>query len=192
MTVALLLRTLPVLLVAAPALTPATARARSAPSASSAAARCSSTNLVPTTANVDAVRAAIVCLHNQIRAARHLPLLRENARLRRAALAHSADMVSNRYFDHTAPSGTTFTERMLGAGNYVGRSRNWILGENIAWGTGSEATANNVMRAWMLSPGHRANIVRRSYREVGIGIMTGVPTDDTSGGTFTADFGARD
>jgi uncharacterized protein YkwD len=102
------------------------------------------------------------------------------------------DMVSNRYFDHTAPSGATFTERMLGADNYVGRSRSWILGENIAWGTGSEATANNVMRAWMLSPGHRANIMRRSYRDVGIGIMIGVPTDSTSGGTFTADFGARD
>jgi uncharacterized protein YkwD len=191
MTATLLLRTLPVLLVAALWLTPATAGARSAPSTSSTAAQCPGANLVPTTGNVDAVRAAILCLHNQIRAARHLPSLRENSRLRRAAVAHSVDMVSNRYFDHTAPSGTTFTERLLGAGKYVGRSQNWVLGENIAWGTGSEATASKIMRAWMLSPGHRANIVRRSYREVGIGIVTGVPTDGTSGGTFTADFGAR-
>ena len=186
----LLLRTLPVLLLAALLLTPATAGARSAPHPQ-VAVRCSGGDLAPTADNIDAVRATIVCLHNEIRAAHRLPLLTENSRLRRAAIAHSVDMVANRYFDHTAPCGKTFADRLLGANNYVGRSQTWVLGENIAQGTGSGASAAGIMTAWMNSSGHRANILRRSYREIGVGITTGVPTDATPGGTYTADFGAR-
>ena len=47
------------------------------------------------------------------------------------------------------------------------------------------------MRAWMASPGHRANVLRRSFRELGIGIAAGMPTDPASGATYTADYGAR-
>jgi uncharacterized protein YkwD len=191
MAVPLLLRTLPVPLLAALLLTPATAGARSAPQPQTAIAQCSGGDLVPTADNIDAVRAAIVCLHNEIRAADHLPLLRENSRLRRAAVGHSVDMVANRYFDHTAPSGTTFAQRLIGTDSYVGHSQDWVLGENIAWGSGSEASAAGIMTAWMSSPDHRANILRRSYREIGVGITTGVPTDATPGATYTADFGAR-
>ena len=35
----------------------------------------------------------------------------------------------------------------------------------------------------------RANVVKRAYREIGIGIVTGVPSDRDSGATYTADFG---
>src|SRR4051812_16936002 len=48
-------------------------------------APCQNTDLMPTAANVELVRAAILCLHNQIRAAQGLPLLRDNAKLRKAA-----------------------------------------------------------------------------------------------------------
>jgi uncharacterized protein YkwD len=47
------------------------------------------------------------------------------------------------------------------------------------------------MRGWMASPGHRANILRGAYREVGVGIVAAVPSDGTAGATFTADFGVR-
>jgi len=47
------------------------------------------------------------------------------------------------------------------------------------------------MTSWMNSPGHKANILKRAYREVGIGIKLGVPTDDTVGATYTLDFGAK-
>ena len=45
------------------------------------------------------------------------------------------------------------------------------------------------MKAWMDSPGHRANVVKRAYREIGIGVVTGVPSDRDAGATYTADFG---
>ena len=74
------------------------------------------------------------------------------------------------------------------------RARGWSLGENIAWGTGRLATAAQIHRSWMNSPGHRANILQRSFREIGIGIETGVPvrlSAAQSGATYTADFGVR-
>ena len=41
----------------------------------------------------------------------------------------------------------------------------------------------------MDSPGHRANIVKRAYREIGIGVVIGAPSDRGAGATYTADFG---
>ena len=149
---------------------------------------CANANVAPSAANVDSVRAAILCLHNQVRAQRGLPLLRENARLRRAALEHSSDMVSRGFFEHTTPNGTTMVER-IHAARYVSPRFDWALGENLAWGTGSLATPRAIMRAWMDSPGHRANVVKRAYREIGIGVVAGVPTDRDNGATYTTDFG---
>jgi uncharacterized protein YkwD len=171
--------------LAAPASAPAATHARTA-----ATRQCANTHLVPNARNLRAVRAAILCLHNQIRAQYRLPRLKSNVKLRRAAVGHSSSMVRGRYFDHTDPNGRTFVQRVLGAG-YVHRGQGWSLGENIAWGSGALATPAGVMDAWMHSAGHRANILQRSYREVGIGVELGVPSAGGSGATYTVDFGAR-
>ena len=151
---------------------------------------CANTDVLPTGDNVEQIRAAVLCLHNQTRAAKGLPLLRENTRLDKAALGHSDDMVNEGYFDHTTPGGTSFVDRILSAG-YVKRDAGWTLGENLAWGTGDLSTPDGVMTSWMNSPGHKANILKRAYREVGIGIRLGVPSDGTVGATYTLDFGAK-
>jgi uncharacterized protein YkwD len=156
--------------------------------ATAAQQECHNADVMPDGANDGAVRTAILCLHNKLRAERGLPQLRENAKLRRAAAAHSQDMVARGYFEHTAPSGATMVDRIIAA-RYASRNVGWALGENLAWGTGRLATPREIMRAWMDSPGHRANIVKRSYREIGIGVVTGVPTDRRAGATYTADFG---
>ena len=137
------------------------------------------------------MRAAVLCLHNRERGARGLPLLRESAKLRRAAEGHSGDMVASGFFAHDSPVGADMADRILGTG--YARDQGWSLGENIAWGTGSLATAAEIQRAWMDSPGHRANILRRQFREIGIGIAVGAPVDagGLDGATYTADFGVR-
>jgi uncharacterized protein YkwD len=151
---------------------------------------CADTTLEPAPGNLGRVRAAVLCLHNQERAAHGLPRLRENAKLRRAARSHSNDMVARDYFDHDTRGGPDMADRILRTG--YARGRGWSLGENIAWGTGSLATAAEIQRAWMESPGHKANILRREFREIGIGIATGAPVDGgEDGATYTADFGVR-
>jgi len=152
------------------------------------AQECANADLVPDAGNLPAVRSAILCLHNQARAQRGLPSLGADGRLRRAAAGHSADMVRGGYFDHTAPSGVTMVDRIMRAG-YVPPNRGWMMGENLEWGTGRLATPRSAMQGWMDSPGHRANILRRGYEELGVGISLGTP-DSSDGATYTVDFGA--
>jgi uncharacterized protein YkwD len=154
---------------------------------------CANVNLKPNRANLEGVRTAVLCLHNAERARHGLSRLRENSRLRSAASRHSARMVGNHFFDHTTPAGLTMAARIRGTG-YTSGARAWSIGENIAWASGRLATAAQIHRTWMHSPGHRANILQRSFREIGIGIETGVPVQLSAaqaGATYTADFGAR-
>jgi uncharacterized protein YkwD len=151
---------------------------------------CANTDVAPTPETIEVVRAAILCLHNQIRSQNGLPLLKDNAKLRKAATGHSSTMVSQGFFDHTSPDGDTFVDRIIGAG-YTKKNDGWTLGENLAWGTGDLSTAQGVMNAWMNSAGHKANILKKAYREVGVGIRLGVPSDEGVGATITADFGVK-
>jgi uncharacterized protein YkwD len=155
-----------------------------------AAQECADADLEATSENLGRIRAAILCLHNQIRAEHDLPALRENKRLRKAALGHSRDMVADRFFEHTTPEGVTMVDRILNA-RYVREDEGWALGENLAWGTGSLGTPRGAVQAWMDSPGHRANILKKAYRELGVGVVVGVPVSDAAGATYTVDFGVR-
>jgi uncharacterized protein YkwD len=154
------------------------------------AQECADADLEVTSENVGRIRAAILCLHNQVRADHDLPALRENRRLRKAALGHSKDMVRDGFFEHTTPEGVTMVDRILRA-RYVREDDGWALGENLAWGTGSLGTPRGAVNAWMESPGHRANILKRAYRELGVGVVVGVPVSDAAGATYTVDFGVR-
>jgi uncharacterized protein YkwD len=159
-------------------------------SAAEEAPACANVDVALTADNADTIRAAVLCLTNADRTERGMPALRENAKLRKAALGHSTDMVSGGYFAHTEPDGDTLVDRIVSAG-YVRKSDGWSLGENLAWGTGDLGTARGVHDAWMNSSGHKANILKASYREIGIGIGIGVPSDAGAGATFTTDFGVK-
>ena len=178
-----------------PALAPAKAArvsAKRAPAKKAGATTCANENLVPAANNLPLIKAAIMCLNNRDRAARGLPALKENSKLTKAAVAHSKDMVQNRYFAHDAPDGSHSWDRAKRAG-YMRPGQGWTVGENIAWGTDVKATPAEIHEMWMSSAAHRANILRRSFREIGIGIVIGNPqvSPADAGATFTADFGVR-
>jgi uncharacterized protein YkwD len=180
-----------IFLLAAALLAPAAiADAKPRHRATVAQATCADADLEPAPGNLSRIRRAILCLHNEVRDAAGLPHLRENARLRRAALGHSRRMVQSGFFEHTSPTGQTMVDRILGS-RYARANDGWALGENLAWGTGSLGTPRGAVEAWIESPGHRANILRRTYRELGVGVVTGVPVSDAEGATYTVDFGVR-
>ena len=133
----------------------------------------------------------MLCLHNRERARHGLAALRENPDLRTAAAKHSIHMVDAHFFDHVTPSGRTMLDRVRRTG-YLRRAHGWSIGENIAWASGRLATAAEIADEWMSSAGHRANILRAKFREIGIGIEIGVPVRGSrSGATYTEDFGFR-
>lgn len=128
---------------------------------------------------------AIVCLLNQQRALHGLPPLRPNNRLAAAAARHSRDMAARNYFSHSTPGGGSFVTRIRAA-RYLGAATNWSVGENLGWGTGELSTPASIVVAWMRSPGHRANVLKAEFREVGVGV-----TVAGGRGIYTADFGSR-
>jgi uncharacterized protein YkwD len=163
------------------------------PAAAAADTSCANADLQPSAANVAALRASVLCMHNELRSEAGLPALRENARLAAAAERHSSNMVARRFFDHTSPAGATMTDRIERSG-YMRPGDSWTVGENLAWGSGVRATPREIVGAWMASKGHRANLLRRSFREIGIGIELGAPVAlgaSMTGATYTADFGVR-
>jgi uncharacterized protein YkwD len=119
-----------------------------------------------------------VTMINQVRAAHVLPPLRLDPRLERAARYHSVDMLQHGYFAH---------------GPFAARIRSFgvhgtVIGENLAWGTGSSGDARSVLHLWLDSPEHRANLLRSSFRRIGLGMPVGTFAGYRYTRMVTADF----
>lgn len=121
-----------------------------------------------------------------------------DGQLSRIASAHSADMAKRHFFNHVNPDGKNATDRGKLAGYfcrkvYVGFFTEG-LAENIYQGHlysqirisgnlrsydwySAEDLAEVVVKGWMDSPGHRRNILEKTYEKTGIGIAIG--DDDT-------------
>ncbi|MFD3696232.1 sigma-70 family RNA polymerase sigma factor [Streptomyces sp. NPDC058646] len=120
----------------------------------------------------------VVALVNSERAAAGCGPLQEDPQLRTAAQGHSDDMAARDFFSHTSPDGSDPGKRTTAVGY------RWsTYGENIAKG---QQTPQQVMDSWMKSPGHRANILNCSFKDIGVGIHQG-----KGGPWWTQNFGAR-
>jgi len=157
----------------------------------STARGCANADLTPAIGNISKVRRSTLCLLNVQRTKHKLRRLRANTPLRGVAQKYARLMVALKFFDHVSPTGSTFVERIkqstyLDGGSYL------ALGENLAWGGGNLATPRAIVRAWMHSPEHRANILNKSYRDIGVGIALGIPVLlGGSGATYVNEFGKR-
>ncbi|MEU9965872.1 CAP domain-containing protein [Streptomyces malaysiensis] len=120
----------------------------------------------------------VIALTNAERAAARLAPLAPDPRLAAAAQAHSDDMVARDFYSHTGPEGHQPWDRARAAG-----ATHRGIGENIACGQRSPA---EVVRGWMDSPGHRANILKPDFTHIGVGHATG----SRAGTYWTQVFGA--
>lgn len=161
-----------------------------APAAASAA--CAGEEVEAVDQNTVALEESILCLINERRASSGVGPVRLNAKLGQAASRHSNDMVSQGFFSHTSPAGSTFIARITSTG-YMKGARSWLVGENLAWGAGSLSTPANLVDAWMDSPPHRANLLRGRFREIGLSGVRGIPSDagETTGVTVSSEYGYR-
>ena len=155
----------------------------------SAATVCASADGPTAQASTVALANSALCLVNQERTSRGLKALKANRRLAKAASGHAGDMVSKGYFSHDSLNGASFVDRIRGAG-YIGSRFLPSLGEDLAWGSGELGTPREIVQGWMESPGHRANILSRKFREAGMGVAFGDPGAGMSGVTYALDFGS--
>ncbi|NMG18369.1 CAP domain-containing protein [Brasilonema bromeliae] len=100
-------------------------------------------------------------LTNQERTKAGLQPLQTNAELNYTADKYAQTMSENRFFSHTGQDGSQPWDRAKAVG-YEAQT----MGENIAAG---QKTPGEVVQAWMNSPGHRANILRSQYKDLGVG-----------------------
>ncbi len=151
--VALVASVLPTLLVAAPA---------------RAATSCSNTEIAATPARIAEVRAAVLCLINEERAAQGLGRLRLSTQLDQASALHGTWMAKTHVFAHhqTGPGALATMRERVDAVGYDWRE----LGENLASG---QRTPAEVVREWLLSPSHLSTIRMPNVVDFGLDLNDG-------------------
>jgi uncharacterized protein YkwD len=107
----------------------------------------------------------IVTLSNEEREDAGLGTISENEVLSKAAYKKLEDMFTKGYWDHTGPNGETAWDFITGSGY-----RYLLAGENLARGFNN---SEDVIRAWMESPTHKANILNNRFTEIGVAVGSG-------------------
>lgn len=120
-------------------------------------------------ANQDAWMRRIIELVNEERTRVGVSELSQNSKAMSAAQVRAREIV--RVFSHTRPDGRGFSTALKEAGISYSRS-----GENIAYG---QKTPEEVMKGWMNSAGHRANILNPEFASMGVGYV-----EDSSGTAY--------
>jgi uncharacterized protein YkwD len=152
---------------------------------------CNDGGLMPDDSNIAQLNAAILCLVNAERADNGLPALNHVAELDQSSQGMCQRMVAEHFFSHETPDGKTVVDRVKPTG-YIPNSGDWVVGENLAWGSGALSTPQSIVNGWMNSPGHRANILAPDYKDIGMATCMGSPTTTNSGGTvYVNNFGAK-
>lgn len=117
---------------------------------------------MPTNGDYSAFQKKVVELVNVERSKNGLKPLKMNTELSKVATLKSQDMAKLNYFSHTSPTyGSPFDMMKKYGISYR------TAGENIAMG---QSTPEQVMQGWMNSSGHRANILKSSFTQIGVGI----------------------
>jgi uncharacterized protein YkwD len=151
---------------------------------------CAGANVGAANQSIEQGRAAVVCLINKARARSHVKPVREHPALDGAAQSHTDAMTSQNFFSHDGDG--TPASRASNYG-YMAGARAWGVGEDLFWGADKRSTPSATVHGWMHSAEHRAVLLSRSYRQVGVGVDQGSPAgaDDTDTGTYTGLFGFR-
>lgn len=102
---------------------------------------------------------------NQKRQEAGLSSLSISPTLSQAAANKASDMFTKDYWAHIAPDGTSPWDFITGAGyKYI------YAGENLAK---SFNDSSGVVSAWMESPTHKDNVLKKEYKEVGFAVVNG-------------------
>lgn len=130
---------------------------------------------------------------NQFRARHGLAALHESQALDRSARQHSLEMGRLGYFGHSSADGAQFWQRIRHFYSAHGYSY-WSAGENLVWASPS-LRAGAALNLWIASPPHRANLLSRRWRQIGISAVGVTRAPGVYGGRrvtiITADFGVR-
>lgn len=149
--------------------------------------KCKNSSLAPTRSKTKLVIKALLCVMNEQRKLNKLKPLKISKRLTKAALAHTRAMIVGKFFAHQGPREAALVSRLKKV-KYRGAA-----GENLAAGAGTLGTPLAIVNGWMHSSLHRANLLSRKWKTVGVGFMPKFPVQTLGAplATFTTDFGTK-
>ncbi|MGP3985842.1 CAP domain-containing protein [Streptomyces sp. 3N207] len=138
-----------------------TAPAKATTKSSSPSSAAPTSTTASTASGSSGLQDQIVGLVNEERQKAGCKPVTADAKLTKAAQAHSEDMAEHSNMSHTGSDGSSPDDRIERAGY------SWsTYGENVAYGYSSP---ESVMEGWMNSSGHRANILNCDFKEIGVG-----------------------
>jgi len=154
-----------------------------------ASASCAHAGAHPRQVSLAKLRNAMTCLLNRERGSRGLHRLDSNGRLERAAQHHTDAMLAKDCFSHRCAGEPGLGRRVRRTG-YTHGYRRFRFAEDI----GYDNTARQMVKRWLRSSFNRHNILKRRFRDVGVGVGWGTPKaslPDSKLETFTVVFGWR-
>jgi uncharacterized protein YkwD len=168
--------------------------AGAAHAAGAAESGCADATLEPDAGNVPRVASAVVCLLNVERQSAGLPSLTASTHLGQSAEFQSRDMVARHFFDHVGKDRPSVAARIRAFGYFDGVAYG-LYAENIGVAPQGNSSAAVLVDAWMNDPSHRATILDKRLRDIGVGLVL-APRDpvfysDFRSSVYTTDFGRR-
>jgi uncharacterized protein YkwD len=159
------------------------------PGIAPAAAACPHARAHPHQVALPKIRKAITCLINRRRSKRERHLLEPNDRLELAARRHTRTMLAEDCFRHRCEGERGLPRRVKKTG-YTKGQRSWEFAEIL----GYENTPRQMIGRWMHSRFNRRTLLKRDFRDIGVGVGWGAPVadrDDSEFATYTIVFGWR-
>jgi uncharacterized protein YkwD len=159
------------------------------PGVAPATAACAHARAHPHQVALPKIRKAITCLINRKRSKRDRHLLEPNDRLELAARRHTRTMLAQECFRHRCEGERGLNRRVKKTG-YTKGQRSWEFAEIL----GYENTPRQMIGRWMHSRFNRRTLLKRAFRDIGVGVDWGAPVadrDDSEFATYTIVFGWR-
>ena len=142
---------------------------------------------------MQSLEAGVLADVNALRRAHGMGALRLSPALSNAARQHSMEMATRGYFAHNSANGASFDKRIARFYS-IGFNHFWSVGENLLWSS-PDVDAAHALQMWINSPEHRANLLTRRWREIGLSAVHSPSAPGTYSGRpvtiVTADFGVR-
>jgi uncharacterized protein YkwD len=172
---------------------PATSGPQAASVSSAQGTQSSQARAFRVSATPDLARTLVVAV-NRARRTHGLRPLAYSGPLTSAATGHARALATAGTFTHAWPTTGQFFSSWI-RGFYPARGyRAWSAGENLLWASPGFTPASAVQQ-WLESPAHRRVLLTKSWRELGIGVVSAVAAPGTYGGRdvqiAAAEFGLR-
>lgn len=159
------------------------------PRAAPAAAACPHAGAHPHDVTLAQLRTAVTCIVNHTRASHNRHRVASNRQLRRAAQKHDNVMLTQDCFKHQCTAEPGLNARIRHSGYTDGQAA-WHFAEVL----GYDNTPRQMMKRWLATRYNRRNLLKRDFRDIGVGVGWGAPklgVLDSRFETFTLVLGWR-